>query len=331
MGVGVGVGVGGPPGPAEDARHGRVARPGALLLEPNHVPRVWGSETWLADGASRVAAGEYQGAAVAELASEFGAALVGNESYARYGPRLALLVKFLNARDDLSVQVHPDDAYALANEADTGHLGKTEAWYILAADQGAYVLRGFVRDVTPEEVRAAAEDGSLPDLLQRVPVSPGDVVVNLAGTVHAVCGGITLYEVQQSSDLTYRLFDYDRLDAEGARRELHLDKALEVADLTEAPSALEPAPAAEAGVWRRLVARPEFVLDAVLLTAGEHVSDATNERSCEIITVVAGEARLLAGDGDALPLSVGGTVLLPANLGSYELEGDGEVLRAALG
>ncbi len=318
-------------GSAGDEVPGGIARPGALLLEPHHVPRVWGSETWLADGASRVAAGEYQGATVSELASEFGAALVGNESYARYGPRLALLVKILNAREDLSVQVHPDDAYALANEADTGHLGKTEAWYILAADRGAHVLRGFVRDVGPAEVLAAAEDGSLPGLLQRVPVVPGDVVVNPAGTVHAVCGGITLYEVQQSSDLTYRMFDYDRLDAEGARRELHLDKALDVADLRAAPATLEPAPVARAGSWRRLVSRPEFVLDAVLLAPDARVSGATDDRSCEILTVVSGEARLSTGGEDALALSVGGTVLLPANLGTYVLEGDGEVLRAALG
>src|SRR5690606_26930985 len=229
-----------------------------LPLASRHVPRLWGGETWLADGSSHVSAGPHEGATVAELAQEYGAGLVGNTSYSRYGPRLALLVKFLAAQDDLSVQVHPDDAYALEHEADSGHIGKAEAWYILAAGRDAHVLRGFVRDVSGGEVRRAAEDGSLVDLLQRVPVRPGDVIVNPAGTVHAVRGGITLYEVQQASDLTYRLFDYDRLDSMGGRRELHLDKALDVADLSAAPAVLPEPPVAKPGEWRRLAARPEF-------------------------------------------------------------------------
>src|SRR5690606_33990075 len=166
------------PGPSRPPPSGRLrsvagTRLGPLPLVSRHVPRLWGGETWLADGSSHVSAGPHEGATVAELAQEYGAGLVGNTSYSRYGPRLALLVKFLAARDDLSVQVHPDDAYALEHEADSGHLGKTEAWYILAAGRDAHVLRGFVRDVTGGEVRKAAEDGSLVDLLQRVPVRPG--------------------------------------------------------------------------------------------------------------------------------------------------------------
>lgn len=307
----------------------RGDRLGPLPLESRHVPRLWGGETWLADGSSPVAAGPHEGATVAELAEEYGADLVGNTSYARYGPRLALLAKFLTAQDDLSVQVHPDDAYAQAHEAETGHLGKAEAWYILGAQQGAYVLRGFVRDVTAEEVRAAAEDGSLVDLLRRVEVRPGDVIVNPAGMVHAVCGGITLYEIQQSSDLTYRLFDYGRLDSMGARRELHLDKALDVADLSEAPATLPEPPSARPGEWRRLTARPEFVLDALRFRPGTRVTASTDVASCQIITTVTGEARLLGG-GEVFTLGVSGTALLPASLGTYELEGEGEVLRAAL-
>ncbi len=300
-----------------------------LPLESRHVPRLWGGETWLADGSSRVSMGEYEGATVSELATDYGARLVGNASYARYGARLALLVKFLSAQEDLSVQVHPDDAYALEHESETGHLGKAEAWFILAAERDAHVYRGFARDVTAAEVRAAALDGSLLELLRRIDVRPGDVVVNPAGTVHAVGGGITLYEVQQSSDLTYRLFDYDRLDSMGARRELHIDKALDVADLTAAPAELPAAPAVEPGRWRRLAARPEFVLDAVRSEAGTAVTGETERESCQILTAVAGETVLRAG-GETVVLSAGDTCLLPATLGSYEIEGKGEVLRAAV-
>src|SRR5690606_20809409 len=145
-----------------------------------------------------------------------------------------------------------------------------------------------------------------------------------------VRGGITLYEVQQASDLTYRLFDYDRLDSMGGRREMHLDKALDVADLSAAPAVLPEPPVAKPGEWRRLAARPEFVLDAALLRAGTRVEAATDPASCEILTVVTGEARLFAGDEDPVVLTSGGTVLLPASLGAYEIEGEGEVLRAAV-
>lgn len=322
-----------------------------LPLRPRLVRRVWGGgalrsllgedgvdvdpgagpfgEAWLADGASVVARGPLAGSTVAELAERWGEELVGTLTVARYGRRLALLVKLLDAADDLSVQVHPDDDYALRREAATGHLGKTEAWYVLRAEPRAYVLRGFVRPVTREEVRAAALDGSLPELLQRVAVGPGDVVVNPAGTVHAVGKGLLLYEVQQSSDLTYRLFDYGRRDAAGRPRELHLDKALDVADLSAAPATLPRPPAPGPGRWRRLVARPEFVLDAVLLRPDADAAGATAPESCHLLTVVDGAARLFAG-GEQLELTTGATALLPAAMGAYRLSGFGEVLRAAV-
>ncbi len=322
-----------------------------LLLRPRFVRRVWGGgalpalmgeealdaaagedpvgEAWLADGASVVALGPLAGATVADLADRHGAELLGTLTVDRYGPRMALLVKLLDAAEDLSVQVHPDDAYALAREADTGHLGKTEAWYVLRAAPGAAVLRGFTRDVSRDEVRAAAEDGTLPALMRRVPVRPGDVVVNPAGTVHAVGAGLLLYEVQQSSDLTYRLFDYGRVDASGRPRELHLDKGLDVAHLSAAPAELPRPPEAEPGRWRRLVARPEFVLDAVLVRPGAGAAGATTPASCHVLTVAEGTARLRA-HGQVLELPTGATALLPAALGAYELSGDGEVLRAAV-
>src|SRR5690606_6241140 len=322
-----------------------------LPLRPRFVRRVWGGgalpdllgsgdpadepgadpvgEAWLADGPSVVASGPLAGATVAELAARHGADLLGTVPVARYGRRLSLLVKLLDASAGLSVQVHPDDAYALEHEAASGHLGKTEAWYVLRSAPGAAVLRGFARDVTPDEVRAAAEDGTLTRLLRRVPVRKGDVVVNPAGTVHAVGAGLLLYEVQQSSDLTCRLFDYGRVDASGEPRELHLDHALAVADMAAAPPSLPRPPAASPGRWRRLVERPEFVLDAVLLRPGADAAGATSPASCQVLTAVSGTATLAAG-GEVLRLATGGTALLPAALGSYELSGDGEVLRAAV-
>ncbi len=319
-----------------------------LPLEPRFVRRIWGGgalpafhgspdpgggsepvgESWLADGSSVVSAGPLRGAVVADLASRFGADLLGRSTVERYGNRMALLVKLLDAADDLSVQVHPDDTYALENEAATGHLGKTEAWYVLRAAPGAAVLRGFARDVTQAEVRGAAADGTLEGLLRRLPVRAGDVVVNPAGMVHAVGAGILLYEVQQSSDLTYRLYDYGRVGAGGRPRELHIDKALDVADLAAAEPGLPSVPAAGPGEWRRLVDRPEFVLDSVSVDGDHGAYGATRPEACQALTVVAGDVQLL-WNGDGLAMARGATVLLPAVFGGYQIRGDGEVLRAA--
>ncbi|MFA5552460.1 MAG: type I phosphomannose isomerase catalytic subunit, partial [Trueperaceae bacterium] len=257
-----------------------------LLLRPELHRRVWGGEklaplygegvpvrgkpgepvgeSWLLDGASVVTNGPLAGRTLAELAVELGSRLVGSEPFARYGARLPLLLKLLDADQPLSVQVHPDDRYALAHEAASGHLGKSEAWYVLEAAAGASVLWGLESPLTPAELERAAATGELPGLMQALPVAKGSVVVNPAGTLHAVGAGILLFEIQQSSDLTYRIYDYGRVGADGQPRELHLTKAAAVADLTSAPHE-PPAPVALADGWQRLVQRPEFVLDRLVV------------------------------------------------------------------
>lgn len=361
-----------------------------LLLRPELHRRVWGGErlpalygsevsvkgqpgepvgeSWLLDAASVVTNGPFEGRALSELASELGAALVGSEAYARYGARMPLLLKLLDAAQPLSVQVHPNDAYALEHEAATGHLGKSEAWYVLEAAAGSTVLWGLQEPVTADQLRRAAADGDLPDLMHSLPVSAGSVVVNPPGTLHAVGAGILLFEIQQSSDLTYRIYDYGRLGADGQPRELHLGKAAAVADLSGTPP--EPTTPLELGAgWHRLVQRPEFVLDKLVLTGTGHkvrergvpsgqpdgvTSGASNgvpgrvaPTSLETLTVIEGEVTLsLLEHGDsadasgrqpvALPfgpvrLGFGETVLLPAALARpYTLAGTGVVLRGAV-
>ncbi len=145
------------------------------------------------------------------------------------------------------MQVHPDDAYAHSVEAASGFHGKTEAWYILRAAPGADLIHGLAAPSDRARFAAAVADGTLMQLLRRVPVAPGDAVFVPAGTVHAISGGIMLFEIQQKSDLTYRVYDYDRRDAQGNLRELHLERALDVSDYGA------PAPgqgcAAGAGRW----------------------------------------------------------------------------------
>jgi mannose-6-phosphate isomerase len=339
-----------------DARASAPAQPFEpypLLLRPHLYRRIWGGarlaewlgagpevpvsgptgepvgECWLVDAGNLVENGRYAGLTLGELARTHGAALVGSTPAGRYGARVPLLAKFLDAASDLSVQVHPDDAYAASVEAASGHLGKAEAWLMLACDAEASVLRGFVRDVTEAEARAALADGTFADLLHRVRVREGDVVVNPAGTVHAVGAGCFLFEIQQASDLTYRLYDYGRTGADGKPRELHVERALAVADLTGGPYAPRSALPGPGG-WRRAVELPEFVLDACRLTPGAPLPGATTARSLELIVLTGGTARLSAA-GRTLALGRGAAVVLPASLGGYALEGDADVLKAAVG
>ncbi len=200
-------------------------------------------EAWSVYSGNRVLNGPLQGKTLEELSADLGAALVGTVAAGRYGDRFPLLAKFIDAADKLSIQVHPDDKYALEHEPDSGFLGKSEAWLILDAEPDAHIIWGFKDAVTADEVERAAQEERLEPHLNFVPVKAGDVVYNPAGTVHAIGAGILLFEIQQASDLTYRLYDYGRKDSKRQPRDLHLDKALEVADLTPGEHAkLEPKP-----------------------------------------------------------------------------------------
>lgn len=315
-----------------DIRYSRRLWGGGRLPEFLGLPAVAEGaepvgEGWLVYADNEVLSGRFAGRTLQQVADALGVRLVGTASAARYGDKVPLLAKFIDAADRLSVQVHPDDAYALTHEAATGHLGKSEAWYVLEAGEGAHVLWGFARDVTPAEVRAAIAEGSLTELLNRVPVSSGDVVYNPAGTVHAIGPGILLFEIQQSSDLTYRLYDYGRHDAEGRTRELHLDKALEVAELKGGERAKRP-PVSLGGGWRRLVGCEHFVMDAARLGDGPRRSR-TDPRSLQVLVLTRGAATLAWAHGSE-QLTRGAAVVLPASLGRYRIEGSGEVLRCAV-
>ena len=319
-----------------------------LLLEPELVARPWGGrrlaplvpvgaapagpigEAWLAGPDSRVVGSARPGVGAArlrDLAAEHGEAFVGHIPFARYGARVPLLAKLLDAAAPLSLQVHPDDAYALREEAHTGYLGKTEVWYVVEAEPGASVLWGWERSVGEEEVRAAVVAGRLEQLLRRVPVRAGDVIVNEAGVVHAVGAGIVLYELQQASDLTYRLYDYDRRDARGRARELHLDKALAVARLTPEERLEPPQPL---GAGRLQLARTHaFTLERWSLgvqAAPGGQAWQVQPRSLELWTVLAGEAWLSSGAGE-VHLGANDTALLPAGLGAARWRGRATLLR----
>ena len=226
--------------------------------------------------------------------------------------RFPVLTKFIDARESLSVQVHPSDEYAREQEGDWG---KCEMWYVVSAESGAGVYLGPSREVTREELRLRAESGSLEEILRFVPVASGDVIYIPAGTIHSICGGVLVYEIQESSDITYRLYDYMRRDGEGRLRELHIDRALDVACLKpyEAPPRVKLSEdiMAVCDYFEARKCKLNFTKAVYFVDKSSFVA----------VTCVEGSASL---DGE--PVSIGDTLFVPAGYGEFTLEGCGTLL-----
>jgi mannose-6-phosphate isomerase len=213
-------------------------------LEPQFVPRIWGArnlaplfpekesfpepigEVWLTGNECRFADGPFAGECLGDAWPRMDAEWKGKPTQSN--KPFPILAKFLFPEDKLSVQVHPDDEFAMRNEAAAGGVGKTEMWYVISARPGAEVRVGLKPEVTAEKFRRAIAGNSAEDLLERVPVEAGDAIFVPPGTVHTIGPGMVLCEVQQNSDITYRVFDFHRLGPKGKRRELHIEKAFDV-------------------------------------------------------------------------------------------------------
>jgi mannose-6-phosphate isomerase len=273
------------------------------------------AESWQVYDDNRVSGGRFNERSLAELVTEFGADLVGTRTFERYGADFPLLAKFIDAADDLSVQVHPNDEYAHTVEAHTGFHGKTEAWYILRAEPGAHLIHGLVQESSREQFSQAVEQGNLSNILRKVAVKPGDTVFVPAGLVHAISGGIMLFEIQQKSDLTYRVYDYDRRDAQGNLRELHLERALDVIDYRQGQ---DPYPQAQVLDEQRtlLVQCTYFAMEH--WTLNKTYATSTDPSSFQILTTIVGDARLEAA-GHQYELKQGESIVLPASLGAYQV------------
>ena len=254
------------------------------------------------------------GAKLPDLIAAYGEAFAGE--YAK--KPFPLLLKLIDAAEPLSVQVHPNDDYAARVE--NGKLGKTEAWLILDAPEGSQLVYGIKPGTTLDSLRAACEQGAAVEpLLRRVTVHPGDVCFIPAGCVHAIGAGIVLYEIQQSSDITYRFYDWDRVDKNGNRRELHLQKALDVTDLT---FSLDPIPAPNKPV-ARVLDEKYFTLDLVNVQ-GEAVLPAVT--AFGLLTALDGDLNVRFAGGQ-LTLRKGESAYIPHTAPVLTLHGKG---RAAL-
>jgi len=274
----------------------------------------------------------YAGKTLGLLVEELGEALLGKQVIAIYGHRFPLLVKFIDASANLSVQVHPDDDYAAQHEG--GKLGKTEFWYILAAKPGSTIVHGFKAPTSSIQVRRAIEQGKLEELLHEEVAAAGDVIFIPAGTVHAIGSGVILYEVQEYSDITYRMYDYGRLSATGTPRELHVERSLDVSHYDVSPQVkVKPIPLAGGQEYedRCLAACQYFVAREIVLGRSRdsygYMKDKTGG-SCIILSSLGAEAQIRYGASleNAEKLVPGQTMVLPAALGSYCIEGTGRLI-----
>ena len=259
-----------------------------LALEPQEHETIWGGnalanrygkhaaahaklgESWECWDENRIANGAYAGATLADLRARLGQELVGRGNPQQVFP---LLTKLIDARAQLSVQVHPDDAYAQRVEGQ--RVGKTESWFVLEAEPEATIVLGWNRDTSRGEYLERVRDGSLGELLRHVPVHPGDVFHLPAGTLHAIGAGIVLFEAQQASDLTYRIFDYNRPGPDGKPRPLHVDKAADVLDYDRSSAGpLQHLTYELDGLKRTaLIADPKFWMERIVLSEELHGLD----------------------------------------------------------
>ncbi|MCP4140173.1 MAG: mannose-6-phosphate isomerase [Chloroflexi bacterium] len=282
------------------------------------------------DGTSLVENGDFAGYSLTQLQDELGLDLIGkNSQWAHERGKFPLLIKLLDANRPLSVQVHPNDDYALKNEGN--ELGKTEMWVVLHAEPNAEVILGVKSDTTPELFAEAIQEGKLEPFLHHIPVKKGDHICVPAGSLHAIMDGLIIAEIQQNSNTTYRVYDWNRLGADGNPRPLHVDKALDVTNFAQVePSLVEPLLISdEDGIRRsRLCENQYFITEKIEMDAGASYRGFCSGATMEIWGVLEGQIRV-----NDLTLNAVRFTLLPAALGEFTVKAEGKatLLRTYVG
>lgn len=307
-----------------------------LLFQPNLHPVVWGGrrlrpykglassadpigESWevsaVPSSTSIVSNGEWSGKQLTEVIASDPQAWLGKSVAERYGNRLPLLVKFIDAEKDLSIQVHPNDEMAMKRH---GKMGKTEMWYVIDAQPGSFLYAGFNKQITPEEYRQRVENGTIMEVLAKHSVKPGDVFFLPAGRVHAICGGILLAEVQQSSDVTYRIYDYNRLGMDGKPRELHTSLAAEALDY-EVQSEYRTVYRTRENRANHMIDSPYFSVRVTDISRPFHRSLMKYD-SFIISMCIAGDCHIrMRATGHEILLHQGHSCMIPAAIADYDV------------
>ena len=266
------------------------------------------------DGVSVIKGGEFDGMTLPDFIAAHPEAL--GKNCGRFAD-FPVLIKLIDARNDLSVQVHPDDAYAMRVE---GGYGKTEVWYVVDCDEGAELIYGFAEETDSETFRRAIEEGTLLDIVNRVPVKKGDVFFIEAGTLHAIGKGILIAEIQQNSNTTYRVYDYGRLGADGKPRELHIEKALDVTRCTPPTVKYgQPQSVNMAGMWRTPIAECGYFSTEKYdifrsMTVG-------SPDSFTHLLFLGGEADIVYDGETVLHAEKGSSVFVPAGADTCDIKG----------
>ncbi len=310
-----------------------------LKLKPAFKDNLWGghrlveefnfdydgeicAEAWVLschpDGPSIIAEGEYAGKTLKEYIDAEGFEVLGTNC--RRFRDFPILVKFIDARDDLSIQVHPSNGYALRNE---GQYGKTEMWYVLDAEPGAFLYQGFKKAISKEEYRERIENNTLLEVLNKVEVHKGDIVFIDSGTLHAIGKGIMVAEIQQNSNVTYRIYDYNRKDKNGKTRELHIDKALAVTNRVP--------PVKENTGFPHIADCDYFTVDRVNLDgiSRYRMQGTVTEKSFLSLLILDGEGTI-SSQGEKKSFRKGDSLLITAGSGDYQIEGKCDALMTTI-
>lgn len=275
------------------------------------------AETWELschpDGPSFIASGPDAGMTLSAYIEKHERRILG--ANCQIFQEFPIIAKFIDARDDLSIQVHPNNMDAVEKEH---QYGKSEMWYVLEADPGAYLYYGFTHPITKEEYRRRIEENTLEEVLNAVPVKKGDLFYIPAGTVHAICKGIVIAEIQQNSNVTYRVYDHGRVGPDGKPRQLHIDKAVEVSKLE--------LPCTKYNFGGHLVRSAYFTVDR--FDAPCQIS--TDEESFTSLLVLDGAGAVSCGD-DVLQCKKGDSLFITADSGMSYLSGNLQVLCTRIG
>lgn len=315
-----------------------------MLLKPFGKETIWGGsrlitqfgkkfptcrlgETWECsthpDGPSIIVNGEFSGINlkyVLDIHPEY----LGNRVERQFG--LPILVKFIDAKDNLSIQVHPNDDFARKKEND---FGKTEMWYVLDAENDAEIIHGFSRDVSNDLLKAAMDNGCLEKYLNKIQVHQGDTFFTPAGTVHGIGAGCLIAEIQENSNITYRVYDYDRIDKDGKKRELHFEKAMSVLDMHGSTRYGQKSRLIHyyTGGSREIICRCQY-FETELIKVTKGVSFTVTEESFQVLLFLNGRGGLETSEYQKpLRLKKGDCVFLPAKLGRCFIIGECELLK----
>lgn len=312
-----------------------------MLFEPNLHAVVWGGdrlaawkqlsprnyvgESWevsaVTSSPSIVANGTWSGYLLTDVIARRPEAILGKAVVRKYNGQLPLLAKFIDANADLSIQVHPDDVMA---KREHGKMGKSEMWYVIDARPGAYLYAGFKEALTPEEYKQKVADGTITDALAKHEVKKGDVFYLPAGRVHAICSGILLAEIQQSSDVTYRIYDYNRPGMDGKLRQLHTELAAKALDYEVLPEYRTDYKENENAV-NRCLDTPFFSVRIIDTDVPYH-RDMIKYDSFILYMCTEGKCRIkVRTTGAEIPLSEGNSCMIPASIANYNIVPEGKV------